>query len=592
MSTTKEKEFAWFKSYPDDVPHEVDTNLFNSIIDMYEFSCEKYQDNVAYISMGTKITYRELDIQVRKFAAYLQCELKVQKGDKIALMLPNVIQYPIALFGAFLAGCVVVNVNPMYTPRELAHQLNDSQAKIIVVISNFAHTLQKALPSTNVEHIIVTSLGDCLHAFKGTFINFAVKYLKKLVPRFSLPNVITFKSVLTIGESFPYRRPKVKRDDLAFLQYTGGTTGVAKGAMLTHSNILSNIEQSVGMYGSVLKEGEEFVVTAIPLYHIFAMTINCMLFFRLGGSSLLIADPRNINSFVKELRLYEPTCITGVNTLFNALINNKKFCNMHLTKLRLVIGGGTAVQKGVEMRWFTHTGLHILEGYGLTECSPLVSVCPYNLPEYNGTIGLPVPSTEARIVDEKGQVITEVGVAGELQIKGPQVMKGYYGRDVATKNSFDGEFLKTGDLACWADDKGFIKLVDRKKDMILVSGFNVYPSEIEDVIALHPAVLEVASIGVPDMRSGEAVKVFIVKRHKFLNEQMIRTLCMKHLTKYKVPKYIEFIDSMPKSNVGKILRKDLRKMEFEKLGISDINHLESVNKEEHKENQKEVQKKS
>ncbi len=569
MADSEQKDFPWYKAYPADVPHEIDSCLFNSILDMYEFSCEKYQNNTAFISMGAKISYAQLDTEAKKFAAYLQCELKVKKGDRIALMLPNIIQYPIALFGALLAGATIVNVNPMYTPRELAHQLNDSQAKIIIVISNFAHTLQKALPEVNLDHIIVTSLGDSHKGLKRLMINFVVKYFKRLVPHYKLPQAVSFKSALAKGENYPYTRPIINREDLAFLQYTGGTTGVAKGTMLTHHNILANIEQCIGMYGSVLKEGAEFVVTAIPLYHIFAMTVNCMLFIRLGGTSLLIADPRNINDFVKQLSIYEPTCLTGVNTLFNALINNKDFCNMHLKKLRLVVGGGTAVQKGVEMRWFTHTGLHILEGYGLSECSPLVCVCPPDLTEYNGTIGVPVPSTEVRIVDDQGNVITKVGEPGELEVKGPQVMKGYYGREVATKNTFDGDFLKTGDIACWADNNGFIKLVDRKKDLIIVSGFNVYPSEIEDVIALHPAVSEVAAIGVPSKHSGEVVKVFIVKRHKFLTEQMVKTLCLKHLTKYKVPKYIEFIDSMPKTNVGKIMRKELRKLELKKRGISE-----------------------
>lgn len=571
METANNEEFKpWVKSYPEGVPQEIDPKLFNSIIDMYEFSCEKYKDKTAYISMGTRLTYEELDHRARQFAAFLQNHLKVKKGDKVALMMPNIIQYPIALFGTLLAGCVVVNVNPMYTPWELSHQLNDSKAKIIVVISNFASTVQKALPEVeSIEHIIVTSMGDSHSGLKGFLINFAVKYLKRLVPSYHLPNAITFNHALELGEHLPYTRPIIDRNELAFLQYTGGTTGVAKGAMLTQGNVLAEIEQLNGMYGPVLKEGDEFVVTAIPLYHVFAMTVNCMLFLRLGGASLLIADPRNVKSMVKEMSRYDITCLTGVNTLFNALINNKEFCNLHFPKLRLVIGGGTAVQKGVEQRFFTHTGLHILEGYGLTECSPVVSVCPYTQQEYNGTIGLPLPSTIVRIVDNDGNPITKVGIPGELEVKGPQVMKGYYGCDVATQNTFHGEYLRTGDLACWANDAGFIKLVDRKKDMILVSGFNVYPSEIEDVISLHPAVLEVAAIGVPSKHSGETVKVFIVKRYKYLNEEMIKSFCAKHLTKYKIPKYIEFIDKMPKTNVGKVMRKELRKLEMKRRGIEE-----------------------
>ncbi len=557
----------WQQSYPADVPPEVDTRIFNSLLDMYEFSCEKYPDRVAYISMGHSITYRELNERARSFAAYLQNVFGVKKGDCIALMLPNIIQYPVSLFGALLAGMVVVNVNPLYTPSELVHQLRDSKARMIVVISNFAHTLQKALLEISLDRIIVTNIGDECGALKGSLVNIAVKYIKRLVPYFKLPDAVPYKTVLALGAEYPYTRPLVSREDLAFLQYTGGTTGTAKGAMLTHHNILANVEQALGMYGPVLREGDEYVVTAIPLYHVFALTINCMVFFRLGGTSLLIPDARKIKNLVRELRGFNPTCLTGVNTLFGALIDNKEFCAMHLSRLRLVIGGGTSVQKGVEQRWFTNTGLHILEGYGLTECSPLVAVCPHNISEYNGTIGIPVPSTEVIIRGDDGSVITEPGIPGELEVKGPQVMKGYFGREVATRNTFDGEYLKTGDIACWANDRGFIRIVERKKDLILVSGFNVYPTEIEDVISLHPNVAEVAAIGVPSKHSGEAVKVFIVRRNKALTEEMVKTLCRKHLTNYKVPKYIEFIDKMPKTNIGKIQKKALRAMEYQKRGI-------------------------
>lgn len=559
----------WIKAYPEGVSPTVDTGLFNSLVDMFEFSIEKFRDRPALYSLGTSLTYAQLDHKARCFAAYLQCELHVKPGDHIALMLPNIIQYPVALFGSLLAGAVIVNVNPMYTPRELVHQLNDSKAKIIIVISNFASTLQKSLPETpGVEHVIITSLGDECGAIKGYFINFFAKYLKRIVPRYHIPDAITYKHVMMAGEEYPYTRPIIKSDDLAFLQYTGGTTGTAKGAMLTHGNILANVEQAWGMYHSRLNEGEELIVTAIPLYHVFALCINCMFCTRIGAGSLLIPDARNIKGFVKELASYEPTIITGVNTLFNALINNENFCNMHLSKLKLTIGGGTSVQKGVEIKWFTHTGLHILEGYGLTECSPLVAVCPYNVEEYTGTIGVPVPSTDVIILDKDNHRITDVDVPGELLVRGPQVMKGYYGREVATQKVFFGEYLKTGDVACWANTSGYIRLVDRKKDMILVSGFNVYPSEIEDVIMLHPNVLEVAAIGVPSRHSGESVKVFIVRKNKSLTEDMIKTMCRKHLTAYKVPKHIEFRDSLPKTNVGKIMRKELREAEYRKLGIS------------------------
>lgn len=561
-------EKPWLTSYPEDVQPEVDTTLFGSLVDMFEFSCEKFRERPALHCLGTTLTYEELDHKARCFAAYLQCVLHVKAGDHVALMLPNIIQYPVALYGILLTGAVAVNVNPMYTPRELVHQLNDSEARIIIVISNFAHTLQKALVETKtIEHVVITSIGDECSALKGYFINWALKYIKRAVPRFNIPEAITYKQVMREGENYPYTRPIISPDDLVFLQYTGGTTGVAKGAMLTHRNMLANVEQAWGMYHTKLTEGEELVVTAIPLYHVFALCINCLFTTRIGAASLLIPDARNIKSFVNELKKYDATIITGVNTLFNALINNEEFCNLPLSKLKLTIGGGTSVQKGVENAWFTHTAMHILEGYGLTECSPLVAVCPYNVDGYTGTIGIPVPSTEVLIRDEQGHIITEVGVPGELLVKGPQVMRGYYGREVATQKVFWGEYLRTGDVACWANDKGYIRLVDRKKDLILVSGFNVYPSEIEDVIMLHPNVLEVAAIGVPSKHSGESVKVFIVRKNKALTEEMVKNMCRKHLTAYKVPKYIEFKDSLPKTNVGKIMRRTLREIEYRKLGL-------------------------
>lgn len=556
---TKSKFRPWLKSYPNGVESEADIELFGSILDLFEYSCEKYADNYAYTSMRTKITYDELYKKSVRFAAFLQCKLKLKKGDKIALMLPNIIQYPVALFGSLLAGCTVINVNPMYKSSELVHQLKDSGAKTIIVISNFAHTLQRALHDIELDNIIITELGDECGALKGTLINFAVRHLKRLVPRFKILNTISYKQALLEGENFPYTRPVVYEKDLAFLQYTGGTTGQAKGAMLTHRNILANVAQAFSMYGKVLNEGKEVLLTAIPLYHVFALTVNCFLSLRIGGDSVLVADPRNIKNLVKVMSQSNITIMTGVNTLFNALINNEKFCQTLLPSLRLVIGGGTSVQKSVADRWFIHTGLQILEGYGLTECSPLVSVCPHTQKEFNGTIGIPVPSTEVIIKDGDGNIITEVNIPGELLVKGPQVMLGYYGREVATNGVFDGEYLKTGDIACWANEQGYIKLVDRQKDLIIVSGFNVYPSEIEEVIMLHPNVLECAVIGVPSERSGEKVKAFIVKKHKSLTEEMILTMCKKHLTAYKVPKEIEFIDSMPKTAVGKVKRRELRK---------------------------------
>jgi len=547
---------VWLKRYPADVPAEIDADRYSSLIEMFESAVQRYADQPAFINMGEVMTFRKLEERSRAFAAYLQNELGLKKGDRVALMMPNLLQYPIALFGVLRAGMVVVNVNPLYTPRELEHQLNDSGASAIVIVSNFAHTLEKVVFNTQVKHVILTRMGDQLSAAKGTLVNFVVKYIKRLVPKYNLPAAISFRSALQRGRRLQYVKPDIINSDLAFLQYTGGTTGVAKGAMLTHRNMQANLEQAKAAYMPLFREGQDLVVTALPLYHIFALTVNCLLFIELGGRNLLITNPRDIPGLVKELGKYPFTAMSGVNTLFNALLNNEDFHKLDFSTLRFSVGGGMSVQKAVADRWEKVTGKHLLEGYGLTECAPLVSGNPYDLKHYSGSIGLPVPSTDIRLVDDNGQDVP-VGEPGELWVKGPQVMLGYWQRPEATDEVLKEGWLATGDVVT-VDEQGFVRIVDRKKDMILVSGFNVYPNEIEDVVSQHPKVLECAAIGVPSEVSGEAVKICVVKKDASLTKEELLTHCRRHLTGYKVPKIVEFRDELPKSNVGKILRRELR----------------------------------
>ncbi|WP_427982312.1 long-chain-fatty-acid--CoA ligase FadD [Agarivorans sp.] len=549
-------EKVWLNRYPEDVPAEIDPTRFQSLLEVFEQGAARYADRVAYINMGQVLTYRRLEEQSRAFAAYLQNELKLEAGDRVALMMPNLLQYPICLFGALRAGMVVVNVNPLYTPRELKHQLNDSGAKAIVIVSNFAHILEEIVEETGVEHVILTRLGDQLSATKRTLVNFVVKYIKKMVPKYHLPHAQSLRYVLSKGQHLQYVRPEVHSEDLAFLQYTGGTTGVAKGAMLSHRNMVSNLLQAEAIVGPCLEAEKEVVVTALPLYHIFALTANCMLFFSLGCQNLLITNPRDIPTFVKELSKVPFTAITGVNTLFNALLNNDDFANLDFSTLRLSLGGGMSVQRAVAERWQSITGTRLIEGYGLTECAPLVTVCPYDLDAYNGSIGLPAPSTEIKLVDDNGQEVAK-GESGEILVKGPQVMQGYWQRPEATEEAMPGGWFATGDIATM-DEQGFFHIVDRKKDMILVSGFNVFPNEIEEVVASNAKVLEVAAVGVPNDVSGEAVKVFVVKKEDSLTEKQLIEYCREFLTAYKVPKLVEFRDELPKTNVGKILRRALR----------------------------------
>ncbi|QXP28551.1 long-chain-fatty-acid--CoA ligase FadD [Shewanella algae] len=547
----------WINSLPADVPAEIDASRYASLLEMLELAVNTYADQPAFVNMGATLTYRKLEERSRAFAAYLQNDLKLQKGDRVAIMMPNLLQYPIALFGVLRAGMVVVNVNPLYTPRELKHQLVDSGAKAIVVVSNFASTLEQVVDQTPVKNVIITGLGDLLSAPKRTLVNFVVKYIKRLVPKYSLPHAISMRRALRAGKKAQYVKPVVKSDDIAFLQYTGGTTGVSKGAMLSHGNIVANVLQANGAYAPLLNDGKEFVVTALPLYHIFALTVNCLLFLHKGANNLLITNPRDIPGFVAELRKTPFTALTGVNTLFNALVNSEEFAALDFSRLKLSIGGGMAVQRAVADKWQNITKTRLLEGYGLTEASPLVACCPYDLAGYNGSIGLPAPSTQIQVRGDDGQVLPQ-GETGELFAKGPQVMLGYWQRPEETAKVIDKDgWLATGDIG-YMDEKGFFYIVDRKKDMILVSGFNVFPNEVEEVVALHPKVVEVAAVGVPHEVSGELVKIFVVAKDKSLTEKELIKHCRHHLTGYKVPKLVEFRDELPKTNVGKILRRELR----------------------------------
>ena len=547
----------WLQSYEQGVPAEIDLGEFQSLGDLFGKSVSTYPERTAYTCMGASISYSELDTLSRDFAAYLQTVLKLPKGERVAIMMPNVLQYPICMLGALRAGYTVVNCNPLYTGRELEFQLRDSGSKTIVILENFAHTLSKVIGNTSVQNVVIARLGDMLGFPKGSIVNFVVKFIKKMVPAWHLPQAVGFKSAIARGHAADYAPVPVAQEDIAFLQYTGGTTGLSKGAMLTHRNILANTTQAHAWVQSAVTTDGELVVTALPLYHIFALTANCFLFIKVGANNLLITNPRDIPNFVAELGKYPFTVLTGVNTLFNALLNNSDFSALDFSRVKVTLGGGTAVQKGVAERWKKVTGKPLIEAYGLTETSPAATINPINITEYNGSIGLPISSTEAVIRNDNG-VDVPLGERGELCIRGPQVMKGYYNQPEETANVFmpDG-FLRTGDIAVM-DNKGYVRIVDRKKDMILVSGFNVYPNEVEDVLAMHPGVLEVAAIGVPDDKTGEAVKIFVVKKDQALTSAQLIMHCREFLTSYKVPSQVEFRNDLPKTNVGKILRRELR----------------------------------
>ena len=553
----------WLDHYSPGVPAHIDLGRYHSIVDLFEESCEKYADRVSYHNMGAELSFSDLEYLSRNFAAALQ-DMGMEQGDRIALMMPNLLQYPVALFGALRAGLVVVNTNPMYTARELRHQLLDSGATAIVVVENFASVLEKIRDEVPLEHVITTSVGDLLDFPKSLLVNFMLRHVKKKVPAWNLPGSVKFQEVLDRGVKLPLRPVNIAIEDVAFLQYTGGTTGVAKGAMLTHRNIVANLLQARAWLAH-LDTDNEIIVTALPLYHIFALTANCLTFMYLGGTNILITDPRNMPAFVKELGRHPFTAITGVNTLFNALLNTDGFADLDFSTMKLTLAGGMALQQAVAEHWKQVTGVTLVEAYGLTETSPAACINPIDLADYNGCIGLPISSTECAIKDDDGNILP-VGEVGELCIRGPQVMKGYWRRPEATAEVLDEDgWLHTGDIARMNPD-GYFKIVDRKKDMILVSGFNVFPNEIEDVVAHHPKVLEVAVIGVPDDKSTEAVKLFVVKKDDSLTEEELRAFCKEELTGYKRPRHIEFRDDLPKSNVGKILRRELRDEELAKLG--------------------------
>ena len=552
-----EGQRIWLGGYMKGVPSDIDSSAYASLAQVLESSCDKFRDLPAYENMGVVLSYDDVDRLSQDFASFLQNVLGLNKGDRVALMMPNLLQYPIAVFGVLRAGMVVVNVNPLYTPRELEHQLKDSAARAIVIIENVCTTLQEVIDKVPLEAVITTQVGDLFGFPKGLITNFAVKRMKKMVPAWNIPGTVPFRTALARGKAQPYHRVTLTHEDVAFLQYTGGTTGLSKGATLTHGNMVSNLVQMHAWIGPMLTEGKDIVVTALPLYHIFALTVNCLLFLRVGGKNILIANPRDMPGFVKELAASRLTAFTGVNTLFNGLLNTPGFAEVDFKALKFTVGGGAAVQQAVAEKWQKATGVALTEGYGLSETSPGVCFSPLDKPEWNGSIGIPLPSTYVSLRDDDDKVV-DIGKPGELCVKGPQVMRGYWNKPEENAKAFtpDG-YLRTGDVAVM-DEKGYFKIVDRKKDMILVSGFNVYPNEIENVVALHPGVMEVACIGVPDDKSGEAVKVFVVKKDPGLTVEALREHCKQNLTGYKVPKLIEFRDSLPKSPVGKILRRELR----------------------------------
>jgi len=549
----------WLKSYPPGVPADIDPDQYGSLVQLLEESFHKYAANKAFVCMDTFLTYGELDTMSRRLAAWLQSR-GLQKGARVAVMMPNVLQYPVALAAILRAGYTVVNVNPLYTPRELEHQLKDSGSEAIVVLENFAHTVQQVLGKTPVRHVVVASMGELLGA-KGLLVNFVVRSVKKMVPEFSIPHMVRFKDALAQGGKMPFAAPQLASSDVAFLQYTGGTTGVSKGATLTHRNVIANVLQSEAWLNPSMSQPPvvDFptIVCALPLYHIFALTACALLGMRVGALNILIPNPRDIPGFIRELAKYKVNMLPAVNTLYNALVNHPDFRHVDFSSLKVANGGGMAVQKAVNDKWHAITGTNIIEGYGLSETAPVATCNRSDTPGFTGTIGLPVPSTDIAIVDDDGKALP-LGSIGEIAIRGPQVMTGYWNRpdETAKVMTADGYF-RSGDIGIM-DENGYVKIVDRKKDMILVSGFNVYPNELEEVIMAHPGVLECAVVGVPDEHSGEAVKVFVVRKDAALNAEQLMDYCRQEFTGYKKPKYIEFRDELPKTNVGKILRRALR----------------------------------
>ena len=551
----------WTKKYPTGVVNDVNLNQYNSFVDLFNEGFDKYSNEIAFENMGKSITYGELDELSKNFSNFLTYKLKLKKGDRLAIQSPNVLQYPIALFGAIRSGIIVVNTNPLYTPDEMRHQFKDSGCKAILILSNFAHNLEKVIKDTDIEHVIISDMGDMLGALKGTLVNFVVKYVKKMVPKYSIDNFHTFKQAMKIGKNYTYNQVSIQSNDIAFLQYTGGTTGVSKGAMLSHKNVISNVIQVSSWMDILLEDKKEIVITALPLYHIFALVCNALVMFKFGARNILITNPRDMDGFIKELSKYKFSIITGVNTLFNGLINNSKISDLDFSNLKVAFGGGMAVQDIVANKWESVTGCPLVEGYGLTETSPVVTINPLDGTTKIGTIGLPIPQTDIKFIDDANKEVPQ-GERGEICVYGPQVMEGYWKRESDTKDIIKKGWLYTGDIGV-IDKDGFIKIVDRKKEMVLVSGFNVFPNEVEHVISSHPKVLEVGVIGVPDKKTTEAVKAVIVKKDESLTAEEIKVFCKEKLTNYKCPKHVSFTDELPKSNVGKILRRIIKEKDLE-----------------------------
>ena len=546
------KDSPWFKSYPSYVPHEIDADHFKNLLELFDKSISKFKDLTAFVNMNGSLTYGELDELSDAFGWYLQHEIGLKKGDRIAIQMPNLLQFPVAMFGAMKAGLIIVNTNPLYTSQEMRHQFNDAGVKALVILENFASNLQQIIAETKIERVIVARIGDML-GFKGHIVNFVVKYVKKMVPAYHLEKSVMFKDVLSQSKGKKPVRPEVLSSDTVFLQYTGGTTGVSKGAELTHRNICANMEMIDAWIGNQFTDGKEVIITALPLYHIFALTANCITFLSIGAKNILITNPRDMKAFLGEFKKYPPTYFTGVNTLFNGMMNQPQFMDLDFSKLKVSLGGGMAVQEAIAKRWKEKTGGDLLEGYGLSETSPVAVVSPTDGSHRIGWIGLPVPSTDIKIMDDDGREVP-LGEQGEIAIKGPQVMKGYWNRPDETEKVFKDGYFYSGDIGVMNED-GFVKIVDRKKEMINVSGFKVFPSEVEAVIAGHPKVLEVGVKSCPDDKTTEAVKAFIVKKDPTLTPEEIVEFCKDKLTSYKIPKHIVFRDELPKSNVGKILRR-------------------------------------
>ncbi|MFN3454994.1 MAG: AMP-binding protein [Pseudobdellovibrio sp.] len=555
-------EKIWLKKYPKAVPQTINVEEYENILEVLDESVRKFRNKIAFKNFGSHITYHELDVLSGQFASYLQNDLGLKKGDRIAIQMPNLIQFPVALFGAMRAGLIVVNTNPLYTANEMKHQFNDSGATTLVILAQFAHLYEQIKTEVPIKNVIVTEVGDLLGFPKKHLINFVLKHVKKMVPAYNFKHQ-TFNEALMKGSEKTYIQPSLTHNDTAFLQYTGGTTGVSKGAVLTHRNIIANMLQIVAWMRPRLVEGEEICVSPLPMYHIFSLTVNCLAFMKYGASNILITNPKDIPAFIKTLKTEKFTAMTGVNTLFNALANSPLIKEVDFSHTKISVAGAMALQTAVKERWKLATGTDVIEGYGLTETSPVVCCNPVDGTDKVGTIGIPVPNTEVRLIDENGHVITAAGEPGEICIKGPQVMQGYYNRPEETDKVIKDGWLLTGDIAVM-DNDGFFKIVDRKKDMILVSGFNVYPNEVEDAVVKHPKVLEAAAIGIPNEHSGEVVKVFIVKKDETLTEEEIIAHTRTLLTNYKIPKIVEFRSELPKTNVGKVLRRTLREEELAK----------------------------